>query len=143
MEVKKGDKVKVHYTGKFTDDTVFDTSEGREPLQFEVGQQQVIPGFESAMEGMKKGDKKSVTIEAANAYGPHHDHLVLNVDRAQMPGEIELAMGMQLEMSQEDGQPVIVTVTGLTEDKVTLDANHPLAGKDLIFDIELVEILSS
>jgi peptidylprolyl isomerase len=140
-QVKSGDTVSVHYTGRFEDDSVFDSSDGREPLRFKVGEKQVIPGFESGVIGMKVGDRKEVRIEAEDGYGQHHDHLVLKVEKEHLPADLEIEEGMQLQMSQPEGGQVIVTVTGIGEKNVTLDANHPMAGKNLIFDIELVEIL--
>jgi len=136
---KNGDLVKVHYTGKLNDGTVFDTSENREPLQFTLGKQEVIPGFESAVVGMEAGDKKTVTIPEAQAYGPHLEDLVATFKREQFPAEIELELGQQLEIPREDGQTLLVRISDLKDDSVTLDANHPLAGKDLTFEIELVE----
>ena len=139
-EVRSGDTVKVHYTGRLKDDTVFDSSQGRPPLEFTVGGGQVIPGFDTGVLGMKEGDSKSIEIEAADAYGEHRGDLVFEVERSGIPENIELEEGIQLEMSQKDGNRIIVKVTGMTDEKVTLDANHPLAGKPLFFDIELVEI---
>ena len=139
-EVKIGDKVKVHYTGRFPDDQVFDSSEGKGPLAFKVGDKQVIEGFDSAVTGMKVGDKKTVTIEATDAYGPRQDNLIVEVERASIPTEIELKEGIQLEMVRDDEEKMIVTVIGLTDAAVTLDANHPMAGRDLIFDLELVDL---
>ncbi|MBU8923351.1 MAG: FKBP-type peptidyl-prolyl cis-trans isomerase [Bacteroidales bacterium] len=139
-EVKIGDKVKVHYTGRFTDDQVFDSSEGKEPLGFTVGEKQVIEGFDSAITGMKVGEKKTVTIDAVNAYGPKQDQLIVEVERSNIPAEIDIKEGIQLEMIRDDEETMIVTVIGLTDKLVTVDANHPMAGRDLVFDLELVDL---
>ena len=139
-QAKNGDTVRVHYTGTLDDGTQFDSSAGREPLQFAVGEGNVIPGFEEAVVGMSVGDKTSVTIPPDAAYGPKHDHLVMNVEKAQLPPDLNPEIGDRLEMTGED-QQLVVTVTEVTDDSVTLDANHPLAGKSLTFEIELVEIV--
>jgi peptidylprolyl isomerase len=141
-QVKAGDTVKVHYTGKLDDGTVFDTSAEREPLEFTVGEGQVIPGFEQAVVGMAPGDSKTAKIGADDAYGPHRPEMVLSVERDQFPTNVEPELDQQLQIRQPDGPTFVVTVTGITDDgqQVTLDANHPLAGKDLTFEIELVEI---
>lgn len=141
-QAKQGDTVNVHYTGKLNDGTVFDSSEGRDPLQFVIGEGHVIPGFEEAVTDMNPGDSKTVTIPANQAYGPRRDEMVLVLDKSQFPPEIDPEVGEQLEMRQPDGQSFIVTVTNVSSSDVTLDANHPLAGKDLIFDIQLVNIIS-
>ncbi len=137
-EVNKGDKVKVHYTGKLDDGTVFDSSENREPLEFTIGENQVIPGFENAVEGMSPGDEKTITIPAAEAYGEHNPALIQQVDRQQIPDDVPLQIGQQLQVQSQDGQPFVVTVTELEEASVTLDANHPLAGQNLTFELQLV-----
>lgn len=140
-QAKSGDKVAVHYTGKLTDGTVFDSSEGREPLEFELGSGMVIKGFDDGITGMALGEKKSVHIPAEDAYGHSIEENILTIERSTVPPEIELELGLTLNMHQDGtGQVVQVTVTDLTETSVTLDANHPLAGKDLIFDIELIDI---
>jgi peptidylprolyl isomerase len=138
---KQGDTVSVHYTGKLDDGTVFDSSVNREPLQFTVGDGHIIPGFEDAVVGMNPGDSKTVKIPSNEAYGPHVDEMVVVVDRSQFPEDLDPEIGEQLEMYRPDGQTMIVTVTDVTNSTVTLDANHPLAGKDLTFDIELVGIV--
>ena len=135
---KTGNTVKVHYTGSLNDGTVFDTSVGREPLQFTIGQGQLIPGFEQAVIGMKIGESTTVNIPAAEAYGLHRDDLVIAMERSQLPDNIEV--GQQLQMMQTDGSTVVVTVIEISETTAMIDANHPLAGEDLIFEIELVEI---
>ena len=139
---KTGDTVKVHYTGTLTDGTVFDSSKGREPLEFTLGEQRVIPGFEKAVLGMTPGDSKKETIPADQAYGPHREDMLLQVERAQFPQEIAPEVGLQLQMTTGNGQQVPVTITEVHDDKIHLDANHPLAGKDLTFDLQLVEIAS-
>ena len=135
---KTGNTVKVHYTGTLNDGTVFDTSIEREPLQFTIGQGQLIPGFEQAVIGMKVGESTTVNIPAAEAYGLHRDDLVFAMERSQLPDNIEV--GQQLQMMQTDGSTVVVTVIEISETTAMIDANHPLAGEDLIFEIELVEI---
>jgi len=140
-QAKYGDTVKVHYTGKFEDGTIFDTSIDRDPLLFTIGSGQILPGFEEAIIGMNSGESKTATIPAEKAYGPYHKEMVLVVARNQFPEDLKLDIGAQLELSRKDGETIIVTITNVNESTVTLDANHPLAGKDLIFDIHLVEIL--
>jgi len=139
-QAKDGDKVKVHYTGKLDDGSVFDTSDGRDPLEFTLGEGQIIPGFEAGVRGMQPGDSKTVTVPADQAYGPHREEGVLVVNRAEMPPDLDPELGEQLEVRSQEGQATVVRVTDVSEQTVTLDANHPLAGKDLTFDIELVEI---
>lgn len=134
----KGDTVRIHYTGRLDDGTVFDSSEGRDPLEFVLGAGQVIPGFDEAVTGMEQGEEKTVTIAADQAYGPRRDELLINVGRSEMPSGIEPQVGQRLQMSTPDGQTFQVTVTQTSEEMVVLDANHPLAGRDLTFDIELV-----
>ncbi len=139
VAAKSGDHVKVHYTGKLEDGSVFDTSANREPLEFTIGRQEVIPGFENAVVGMNPGESKTETIPVDQAYGPRRDEMVITVDRKEIPPDIQLQVGQRLRMSQ-DGHDIIVTVAGITQDSVTLDANHPLAGQNLVFDIELVQV---
>ena len=139
-QARSGDTVRVHYTGRLEDGSVFDSSEGREPLEFVLGAQQVIPGFEEAVDGLSPGEERSVSIPADRAYGARREEMVLTVGRDQFPDEIQPEVGQQLQMSQ-DGQVAIVTITGVSDADVTLDANHPLAGKDLLFDVQLVEIV--
>ena len=136
---KKGDNVKVHYTGKLDDGMVFDTSEGKAPLEFQMGQNQVIPGFEDAVVGMNPGDKKTFKIPCDQAYGERREELVAQIGREQFPDHLTLEIGQQLQVPQEEGPPMVVRITAVTEETVTLDANHPLAGQDLTFEIELVE----
>ena len=140
---KAGDKVRIHYTGKLDDGTVFDSSSGREPLDFELGAGAVIPGFDTAVAGMNSGESKTVRIEAENAYGPRRDDMVMEVSRGEMPADMELEVGMQLQASPPGAPPVLLTVVSLGEETVTLDGNHPLAGQALTFDIELIEIEGS
>lgn len=137
---KKGDKVRVHYTGTLTDNTVFDSSREREPLEFTVGAGQMIKGFDQAVEGMKVGESKKVEIASADAYGERSQEAMLEVDKSQLPANMEPQKGMQLEATSQDGRRQILIIEEVKDSTVVLDANHPLAGKDLIFDIELVEV---
>ena len=139
-QVKPGDTVHLHYTGTLTDGSTFDSSRGRDPLQFTVGSGQIIPGLDKALPGMTVGDTKVVTIPADQAYGPHDPEAMQTVPRGDIPAEIPLEVGTQLQVQTQTGQVIPVNVAKVTEDTVTLDANHPLAGKDLTFDIELVAI---
>jgi FKBP-type peptidyl-prolyl cis-trans isomerase 2 len=139
-EVKSGDKVRIHYKGTLADGTVFDSSEGRDPLEFTVGAGQVIVGMDKEMVGMTVGEKKTITAVAEEAYGPRQDDAQQDVPREVIPAEIPLEVGMQLQMQSPEGQVIPVSVVSIGEEFVTLDANHMLAGKDLTFDIELVEI---
>jgi len=139
-QVKQGDTVRIHYTGTLNDGSVFDSSQGRDPLEFAVGSGQIIPGLDKALPGMSAGDKKTVNVPADEAYGPRNPDATQAVPREQIPAEIPLEPGTQLQMQTPQGQVVPVTVAEVSDDSVTLDANHPLAGKDLTFDIELVEI---
>jgi peptidylprolyl isomerase len=141
MAAKAGDKVKVHYTGKLTDGTVFDSSDGRDPLQFTVGGGMVIKGFDQAVTGMNPGDSKSVEIPPDQAYGPHRVDLVVEIQRDQIPPDLNPEVGQQLSVQRNDGQMFPVTVINVSDEKVTLDANHALAGKALIFEIKLLEIV--
>ena len=136
---RSGDTVRVHYTGRLDDGSVFDSSDGRDPLQFEVGSGQVIPGFDRAVTGMVPGEARSVTIEASDAYGDRRDDLILVVVRTQLPPDLQPEVGQQLQLSQE-GTAFAVTVADVTADAITLDANHPLAGETLTFDLHLVGI---
>jgi len=131
----------VHYTGRFEDGTVFDSSINSSPLQFVIGEGRLIPGFEQAVVGMSPGESKSTTIPPEEAYGPHHEQIVKVIDRKQVPPDLKLEVGQQLEIRRPDGQKTMVMVTDVSESTVTLDANHPLAGKGLTFDIQLVEIV--
>ncbi|HEY9903629.1 MAG TPA: peptidylprolyl isomerase [Candidatus Sericytochromatia bacterium] len=140
LQAKPGDTVKIHYTGRLDDGTVFDSSDNREPLEFTINEGQVIPGFEQAVVGMTPGESKTEKIPMHQAYGPHREEMVLEVSREQIPPDLQPEVGQQLQIQQPNGQPVAVFVTDVTDAKVTLDANHPLAGEDLTFDIHLVEI---
>jgi len=140
-QAKKGDTVTVHYTGTLDDGTVFDTSAEREPLKFTVGGGQVIAGFDIAVIDMVPGDKKVSVIPASEAYGEHSKDLVTDVDRDRFPADMELELGQQLQVGLADGEQAVVMIVDLSDTSVTLDANHPLAGQQLTFDIELVEIL--
>ncbi len=140
-EAKSGDTVKVHYTGKLDDGTVFDSSQEREPIEFTLGQGEVIPGFEEAVVGMQPGESKTATIASEEAYGPYFDEMVIEVGRDAFPEELEPQVGQKLKVRQPDGEEAVVTVTDVTPTTVTLDANHPLAGEDLTFDIQLVDIV--
>ena len=137
---KAGDTVKIHYTGTLDDGTQFDSSAGRDPLEFELGGGQVIPGFDKAVEGMAVGDNKSVRIEAEDAYGQRHEQLVQDVPRTALPEDLAPEVGMALQSQSPDGRMIVLTVTSVAEDSITVDANHPLAGQPLNFDIELVSI---
>jgi peptidylprolyl isomerase len=136
-----GNKVKVHYTGKLDDGTVFDSSRERGPLEFTIGENKLIKGFEYAFPGMTPGDEKTIKIPAEEAYGAHRSELVVKVDRAQFPDNIVPQEGLQLRLKNSDGSMVNAMVTTVEEKSVTVDANHPLAGKDLNFNIELIEVL--
>lgn len=136
----KGNSVKVHYTGRLEDGTVFDSSANREPLQFTLGDGNMIKGFDAAVHGMAIGEEKSVTIPSAEAYGEKRDDMMLDIPIDQVPPHIQPEVGMELSLQNQAGQPVPVKVTHVDAEKITLDANHPLAGQDLIFDITLVEI---
>jgi peptidylprolyl isomerase len=139
-QVSNGDTVKVHYTGKLSDGTVFDSSKDREPLEFTLGQGQIIPGFEEAVVGMELGESKVTEISADKAYGPHREEMVVEVDKDQLPEDVDPQVGQRLQAQTENGQTVPVVVTEVQGETVKLDANHPLAGKDLTFEIELVEV---
>jgi peptidylprolyl isomerase len=139
--VERGDTVKVHYTGRLVNGMVFDCTTGSSPLIFIIGEGELIPGFEEAVMGMKIGESKKVKVPADKAYGPYHKDLAMVVDHDQLPEDFEPEVGARLEMPHEMGCPIIYTVTEVSESTVTLDANHILAGKDLIFEIQLMEIL--
>ena len=141
QEAKKGDKVKVHYHGKLTNGETFDSSAGREPLEFEVGSGSVIKGFDEGVSGMKVGEKKTINIPVDEAYGQRSEDMLIEFPKDRFPTDMEIKEGMQLMMSNGTGQNIPVIVTEVKEDAVILDANHPLAGEELIFDIELVEIV--
>ncbi|HVG15421.1 MAG TPA: peptidylprolyl isomerase [Chitinophagaceae bacterium] len=140
QQVKSGDKVKVHYHGKLRNGETFDSSEGREPLEFTVGSGQVIKGFDDGVMNMQVGDKKTVEIDVENAYGEKEEGRIVDFPKSQFPEDMNPELGMQLMMTDGDGHSIPVVITEVKEDTVILDANHPLAGQDLIFDLELVEI---
>lgn len=137
---KNGDTVKVHYTGKLENGTVFDSSEGRPPLEFKIGEKKVIPGFENGVIGMEEGQSKNITIPKDEAYGDRREELTQQISRKQIPPSIEPKVGQRLQMQQPDGQAFEVVVSALDDESVTIDANHPLAGETLHFDIKLEEI---
>jgi peptidylprolyl isomerase len=142
-QAKKGDKVAIHYTGRLTDGTEFDTSAGKQPLEFEVGAGQIISGLDEKIEGMAVGETAKVTVPAADAYGEHDPTRVHQLPREQIPEEIELAAGKQLSATTSDGSEIALNVVEVGDEFVTVDANHPLAGKDLEFELELVEIVEA
>ena len=141
-EAKQGDTVKVHYTGRLDDGSEFDSSLERQPLEFVIGQGQIIPGFEQAVVGMSQGDTKTVEIAPEQAYGPRHDEAIQEIPKSALPETIQesLQVGMQLQANDPNGRPLMLTVTDIAEENITVYANHPLAGQALIFDLELVEI---
>jgi FKBP-type peptidyl-prolyl cis-trans isomerase 2 len=141
QEVKLGDKVKVHYNGRLTNGETFDSSSGREPLEFEVGSGNVIKGFDHGVTGMQVGEKKTINIPVDEAYGPRSEEMIIEFPKDRFPKDMEIESGMQLMMSNGSGQNIPVVVIEVKPEAVMLDANHPLAGEDLIFDIELVEIV--
>ncbi|MDZ7830504.1 MAG: peptidylprolyl isomerase [Desulfobacterales bacterium] len=140
-EAKEGDTVRIHYTGKFDDGTVFDTSGENEPLEFVIGDGQVIPGVEEAVIGMNPEENKTTMIPPEKAYGQYHEDMVIEVEKNKFPEHIQPEPGLELELKQEDGNSMFVIVTNVSDEEVTLDANHPLAGKDLTFEIQLMEIV--
>ena len=140
MKAKTNDKVKVHYTGKLTTGEVFDSSQGRDPLEFTVGGGQMIKGFDEAVNGMEINEQKTVTIPSAEAYGDKRADLIQEIPRDQLPGDMQPEIGQKLVATNDLGHQTQVAVTGVSESAITIDANHELAGKDLVFEIELVEI---
>lgn len=141
MGAKKGDTVKVHYQGRLKDGTVFDDSNTRnEPLVFTLGDSSLIPGFENAVMGMTPGEKKTIEVPPHEGYGPHHPELVITVDRSEFPSDVTPVIGQQLMISQDGKNSSVVTVSSIAENRITLDANHPLSGKDLVFEVHLLEI---
>jgi FKBP-type peptidyl-prolyl cis-trans isomerase 2 len=143
QQAKSGDKVKVHYHGRLTNGETFDSSEGRAPLEFEIGGGMVIKGFDDGVTGMTVGDKKTVNIPFNEAYGPRNPDMIIEFPKDKFPADMELEAGMPLMMNNGAGQQFQVVVTEIKDEVVLLDANHPLAGQDLIFDIELVEIVGA
>ena len=142
-QAKEGDTVQVHYTGKLGDGTVFDTSGEQTPLEFTIGSGQIIPGFERAVVGMEPGETKTATIPPEEAYGLHREEMTITVEKEQFPDEINPEPGQQLQVQQPDGRMALVVISDVSESTVTLDANHPLAGQPLTFDIRLVDIVSA
>ncbi len=140
-QAKSGDTVRIHYTGTLDDGTEFDSSAGRDPLEFALGGDQVIPGFDNAVDGMSVGDNKTVTISPDDGYGMRHEQLVQQVPRSAFPEDMEPAVGMQLQSQSPDGQVVNLVVVEVEDESITVDANHPLSGQALTFAIELVEIV--
>lgn len=140
-QAKTGDTVRIHYTGRLTDGTQFDSSEGKDPLEFKLGSGQVIKGLDKEVDGMEVGTKSTVTIAADDAYGPRNPAQVQKVERSVIPAEVDVKIGMQLGANTHTGQQISLTVVEVTDTEVTLDANHHLAGQDLVFDVELVEIV--
>lgn len=137
---KNGDTVQVHYTGRLENGTVFDDSSKREPLEFTLGKNRIIAGFEEAVIGMTPGDSKTINIACDQAYGTHKPEMVIRVERSQLPPDLKPVIGQQLQVNQDENNVIVVSVTEITDTHVTLDANHPLAGKNLVFDIKLVAI---
>jgi peptidylprolyl isomerase len=138
--VENGQKVKIHYTGTLDDGSQFDSSAGRDPLEFEMGAGMVIPGFEKGVQGMEVGEKKSIHIPAAEAYGERREEMIMQFERSQLPEGLEPTVGMGLQMQGPEGQPVPVMITAVDEVSITIDANHQLAGQNLNFELELVEV---
>ena len=141
-QAKTGDTVKIHFTGKLEDGTVFGSTANREPLEFELGEGRIIPGIEKAVEGMNVGESKTVEVPPEQAYGQHQAELVQKVSRDRFPEDVEPQVGQEFEIPQQEGRPMAVRVVDVSESTVTLDANHPLAGRDLTFELELLEIPS-
>lgn len=140
MAAENGDKVRVHYTGTLKDGTVFDTSHEGDPIEFAIGSKMVISGFEDAVVGMEPGDTKNFTVPSTDAYGEHDPRLVQEVPRTELPPELEPSPGMRLTASGQDGREIALVITDVSDNAVRLDANHPLAGEDLNFEIQLVEV---
>jgi FKBP-type peptidyl-prolyl cis-trans isomerase 2 len=140
MAVKNGDTVKIHYHGRLSDGSVFDSSVGRQPLEFTVGSGSVIPGFDKGVQGMQIGDKKTIEIPFPEAYGPVDPNMIMEFPKSQLPPDLQPEVGMELAMNDEAGHQLPVVITEVKPDSIILNANHPLAGKDLIFDLELMGI---
>lgn len=139
-QVKKNDTVKVHYTGKLADGQIFDSSEGKDPIEFTLGEGQLIPGFENGLIDMKLNEKKTINIPKEEAYGEPREELIQEVEKSQLPPEIAPEVGMGLVSKGPDGREMNLLVAEVKENTIVVDGNHPLAGKDLIFDLEVVEI---
>ncbi|MDA1325415.1 MAG: peptidylprolyl isomerase [Proteobacteria bacterium] len=140
-QANEGDTVRIHYSGKLTDGTLFDSSAGSDPLEFKIGDNTIIPKLEASVVGMTVGDKAIIEIDATDAYGPRLEEAVQNVERSMIPDEVDLTVGGQLQATAPDGKQLILTVLEVNEEIVKLDGNHPLAGENLVFDIELVDII--
>ena len=140
QQAKEGNVVKVHYSGRLTDGTLFDSSEGREPLEFTLGAGQMIKGFDTGVLGMAIGEKKTLQIAAEDAYGARDEEAIIEFPAENIPEDMKLEPGMQLTLRNQNGQPVPVIVLEVKEDVIIMDANHMLAGQDLVFDVELVSI---
>ena len=140
-KAKRGDTVRVHFTGRLEDGTVFDTSVERGPYEFAIGKSRIVPGFSEAVIGMKPGESKTVEIPAKKAYGPHRKEMIAVIERSKLAAHLNPEIGQRLRIDQADGQEIPATVIKVSASSVTLDANHPLAGKNLTFDIELLEIV--
>lgn len=140
MAIQPNDNVSVHYTGTFEDGEIFDSSRERGPLSFEVGAGQMIQGFDEAVVGMEIGESKKITLAPEEAYGHRNEELIVELPAASFPGDMELEVGIQLQLTNQNGQPVPATVVHITEENITMDVNHPMAGKTLVFDIEIVEV---
>lgn len=139
-KIKEGDTVKVHYTGTLNNGEIFDSSVKKEPLEFTLGQGQLIPGFEKAVIDLEVGESTTVKIPSEEAYGEQREDLIISVPRDQLPADITPELGMQLQVNQQNGQPVPVRIVDISDEKLTLDANHPLAGEELTFEIKLIEV---
>lgn len=142
-QAKHGDTVRIHYTGRLTDGTQFDSSAGREPLEFQLGAGQIIKGLEDQVQGMTTGETATVSIPAQDAYGDHRPEGVQSVPRDRIPEGVDVSPGARLQATGSQGQAMTLTVIGATDEEITVDANHPLAGKDLVFDVELVEVVQA
>ena len=140
-QANEGDTVRIHYSGKLTDGTLFDSSSGSDPLEFKIGTNTIIPKLEASVVGMTVGDKAVIEIDADDAYGPRLEEAVQNVERSMIPDEVDLTVGGQLQATAPDGKQLILTVVEVNDETVTLDGNHPLAGENLVFNIELVDII--
>lgn len=138
--IEKGQKVKIHYTGTLDDGNQFDSSVGQDPLEFEMGAGMVIPGFETGVKDMEVGEKKKIHIPSSEAYGEKRDDMVMDFERSQLPEGLEPEVGMGLQMQGPEGQPLPVQIIAVAEESITIDANHPLAGQNLSFELELVEV---
>jgi FKBP-type peptidyl-prolyl cis-trans isomerase 2 len=141
MAVQSGDTIKIHYHGRLSDGTTFDSSAGRSPLEFTVGSGSVIKGFDDGVQGMVVGDKKTIEIPFLHAYGPEDPSMIIEFPADRLPDDLKPEIGMQLNMNNSEGQQFPVVITDINQEHIVLNANHPLAGKDLIFDLELVEIV--